>query len=199
MDQLTTTCSLLIKDLIDKRTISTAVDVLLTTNLTMHVKQAMYIAGFTHEEATNLSIQQRVRRAYLKQRKTKDQELNAAAENVATAMQQLKKIRKSSKQVHQQRSVFANTQNTQDAAHIAATLMLEKENQKPLVERKSSRQVVAIINKEYGTNLSHVTICRYVREGKAGLPPARMGNPGKLSDTAFKLLAGAYESFVLIA
>ena len=76
--------------------------------------------------------------------------------------------------------------------------MLQAKNQKLPDVCKSSREVVEIINDDYGTNLCNRTICNYVQNGWIGIAPHKNGHPEKISEQAFESLVGAFESYILI-
>ena len=109
----------------------------------------------------------------------------------------MRRIRATAKQAQQMRVNKKKLSENKSAAHIKATLIYEE--QKQMTNGMSAAEVVTIVNREYGTNINHRTVQRYVQKGKAGLPPVNSGPPpGRLADSTFNVILTAFESYVQI-
>ena len=62
----------------------------------------------------------------------------------------------------------------------------------------SAAQIAEYINDKYGTTINKRSIQRYVKEGRAGESPDRMGPDGGVSRAIFPILAWSFQSYVKI-
>ena len=61
---------------------------------------------------------------------------------------------------------------------------------------KSQRKIIAETNERFGTNISHKTVSRMVREGKIGVSPRKSGPVGTFIKTEYDAMKIAFLSFI---
>ena len=84
-------------------------------------------------------------------------------------------------------------------AHIKATMLYQESLKDPEGKGRSAAKIVKAANTEYGTQLNHQTVLRYVHEGRSGEAPARKGpRPGNIPPEAMDLVVSAFETYVQI-
>ena len=74
--------------------------------------------------------------------------------------------------------------------------MYAEEKKKPT--GLSSPDVMKAVKNEYGVAPSDSTIRKYVREGRAGESPSKLGKKGSIEETTFKTLCTGFESYIRI-
>ena len=109
----------------------------------------------------------------------------------------LKKSRRSSRDVHAEQASKARIKKIESMAMKAATRRVEQNNvlanNNP--RKKSLNAIVAEVNHLYGSNLSPVTVSRYVRKGMIGLSPMKKGPTGSIPGPIYHSLKVAYASY----
>jgi len=109
-----------------------------------------------------------------------------------------RKHRRSSKQTHLEEAEKQKKRKVQSAAvktattRIVNTLELSPSNP----NKKSQMQIVREVNQSHGTNISHKTVSRMVREGKIGMSPVKPGPVGSFNKTEYQALRVAFLSFL---
>ena len=108
-----------------------------------------------------------------------------------------KKIRRSSKQALSHKLNQTKIRSKENAAHKKATTIYQAECSKTDGTGLSARRVCEIVNAEHNTSVSHRSVQKFVKDGRAGESPRRRGpNPANLSAESFSLLLKAFESHI---
>jgi len=83
------------------------------------------------------------------------------------------------------------------ATKLATTQIVAANEMSPSnPNRKSQRKIVAKTNVRFGTNISHKTVSRMVREGKIGVSPTKPGPVGRFNKTECDAMKIAFLSFI---
>ena len=186
----------------------------------MKLHEAMRAVGFSENEITSPSVQMKVRRRpEYQQKKNKapidviDTSFSSTISGLSSSSSSSTKSKKASKsayrakttrllphQVCTQRNNKRMIKKKWKAAHKTATAMYEQERKKLKTDttKLSADAVAKLVNDEYGSNLSGVTIRRYCNNNMAGLSPLENGRTGYIPPDAFAELVGAFESYVRI-
>ena len=114
------------------------------------------------------------------------------------------KMRLSMKQKHAILATKQINKRKKDEAFIAATIQwkMELNERKKAQETNASREAKSMksickeINKKHGTDISEITVRKYVQEGKVGVVMGSQGCKGNIEPSYFKALCTAVETFV---
>jgi hypothetical protein len=109
-----------------------------------------------------------------------------------------KKYRRTVKELQRFNAAKATQKERKSIAMKEATLRIKRSLDLTAghAEKKSARVIVKEVNDIYGTNISHNTASRYVREGLAGASPLKRGPESDLPDGIYKALKGAYTTYL---
>ena len=99
----------------------------------------------------------------------------------------MRAIQRTSVQCQQERTNKKLTREVRKKAHKEAAILYEKE--KGIENGMSAAQVAEYINDKYGTAINKRSKQWYVKEGRAGESPDRMGPDGGVSRAIFPILA----------
>jgi hypothetical protein len=117
---------------------------------------------------------------------------------LAVATPKKKKFRRTVKELQRFNAAKATQKERTSIALKAATSRIKRSLDLPSghAEKKSARVIVKEVNDIYGTNVSHNTAGRYVREGLVGASPLKRGPDSDIPKGVYKALKGAFTTYL---
>jgi hypothetical protein len=109
-----------------------------------------------------------------------------------------KKFRRTVKELQRFNAAKATQKGRKSLAMKEATSRIKRSLDLPVghAEKKSCRIIVKEVNDIYGTNISHNTAGRYVRDGMIGSSPLKRGPNGDIPKPMYTALRGAYTTYL---